>query len=50
MTKKLTKLDKDLLKRTVVPIHLNGLSVFGPEWESVLHQIVMHWLPMSSYF
>jgi len=50
MTKKLTKLEKDFLKRTFVLIRLNGLSVFGPEWESVLHQIVMHWLHMSGDF
>ena len=31
MTKKQTKLEKDFLKRTFVPIHLNGLIVFGPE-------------------
>jgi len=37
MTKKLTKLDEDFLKRTFVPIKLNGLSVFELEWESVLH-------------
>ena len=41
MTKKLTKLEKDSLKRIFMPIHLNGLSVFGQEWESTLHLTVM---------